>query len=91
MFLSPLEDTLALGTSLADWASRQLASRGDHPLLGPAPSLGDILRGYRDTYFAPRRFFDWYFKALASDPLVGLSWYASHLIRILQGPKRMPR
>ena len=91
VFLSPLEDTLALGTSLADWASRQLASRGDHPLLGPAPSLGDILRGYRDTYFAPRRFFDWYFKALASDPLVGLSWYASHLIRILQGPKRMPR
>ena len=67
VFLSPLEDTLALGASLADWAGRQLGSRGDHPLLGPAPSLGDILRGYRDTYFAPRRFYDWYFKALATD------------------------
>lgn len=57
---------------------------------GP-PTLGDILKGYRDTYFAPRRFLDLYFKALATDPLAGLTWYASHLIRIFRGPKRMPR
>jgi hypothetical protein len=91
VFLSPIEDTLALGVSLVDWASHQVGPRRDQPLLGPAPALRDILQGYRDTYFAPRRFFDWYFKALADDPLAGLTWYASHLIRILRGPKRMPR
>jgi biotin carboxylase len=91
VFLSPLEDLLALGALLADWASRRIGPRRDDPLLGPAPTLRDILKGYRDTYFAPRRFLDLYFKALAVDPLVGLTWYASHLVRILRGPKRMPR
>jgi biotin carboxylase len=91
VFLSPLEDALAFGVSLVDWASRRVGRRQDDALLGAPPTLGDILRGYRDTYFAPRRFLDWYFKALATDPLAGLTWYASHLIRILRGPKRMPR
>jgi hypothetical protein len=45
----------------------------------------------KDTYFAPRRFLDLSFKALATDPLAGLTWYASHLIRIFREPKRMPR
>jgi hypothetical protein len=40
---------------------------------------------------APDRFLDWYFKALATDPLSGLAWYASHFIRIARAPKRMPR
>ena len=39
-----------------------------------------ILREYRETYRAPRKHFDWYFRALADDPLAALSWYASHLL-----------
>ena len=91
VFLSPLEDALALGVSLADWAGYRVGSRRDSTLLGPPPGLRDIARGYRDTYLAPRRFLDWYFKALATDPLAGLAWYASHFIRIARAPKRMPR
>jgi predicted ATP-grasp superfamily ATP-dependent carboligase len=91
VFLSPIEDALAFGVSLLDWASRRVAPRRDGELLGAPPPLRDIVRGYRDTYLAPGRFFDLYFKALADDPLAGLAWYASHLIRILRGPKRMPR
>jgi biotin carboxylase len=91
VFLSPLEDALAFGASMVDWAGHRVGALRTRELLGPPPSLRDILRGYRDTYRAPRRFLDWYFKALADDPLAGLTWYASHLIRILRGPKLMPR
>jgi biotin carboxylase len=90
VFLSPLEDALAFGVSLASWTGRQVRSPRYSPLLGVPPTLGEILRGYRDTYRAPHRFVDWYFQALGTDPLAGLTWYASHLIRILRGPKRMP-
>jgi len=38
-----------------------------------------LLREYRAPYRSPRRHFDWYFRALADDPLAALSWYASHL------------
>ena len=91
VFLSPLEDALALGASLVDWAGYRVGLRRDSALLGPPPGLRDIFRGYRDTYLAPDRFLDWYFKALATDPLAGLAWYASHFIRIARAPKRMPR
>jgi len=91
VFLSPLEDALALGASLVDWAGHRVGPRRDAALLGPPPGLRDIFRGYRDTYLAPDRFLDWYFKALATDPLAGLAWYASHFVRIARAPKRMPR
>jgi hypothetical protein len=91
VFLSPLEDALALGASLVDWAGYQVGTRRDSTLLGPPPGLRDIFRGYRETYLAPDRFLDWYFKALATDPLAGLAWYASHFVRIARAPKRMPR
>jgi hypothetical protein len=91
VFLSPIEDALSLGVSLLDWTRRQIVPRPDGELLGAPPALREVLRGYRDTYFAPRRYLDWYFKALADDPLAGLAWYASHLIRILRGSKRLPR
>jgi hypothetical protein len=55
VFLSPLEDALALGASLVDWAGHRVG------------------------------------KALVTDPLAGLAWYASHFIRIARAPKRMPR
>ena len=72
--------------SVPEWSVlRQVAPRRDDELLGTPPPLRGIVRGYRDTYLAPGRFFDWYFKALADDPLAGLAWYTSHLIRIRGG------
>jgi hypothetical protein len=65
--------------------------RRDSARLGPPPGPRDIFRGYRDTYLAPDRFLDSYFKALVTDPLAGLAWYASHFIRIARAPTRMPR
>ena len=45
----------------------------------PSSSPRALLREYREPYRSPRRHFDWYFRALADDPLAALSWYASHL------------
>ena len=48
----------------------------------PPPALRARLREYRDTYRAPARSYDWYWRALRDDPLAGLAWYATHFLRI---------
>jgi glutathione synthase/RimK-type ligase-like ATP-grasp enzyme len=80
VFLNPVEDALSLVFYLWSWATRRVRPRrrestGDRP-----PPLRDVLRQYRETYRTPRKHFDWYFKALADDPLAALAWYVSHLI-----------
>jgi predicted ATP-grasp superfamily ATP-dependent carboligase len=79
VFLIPIEDTVSLVARLLDWTRRRVVPR-QRALTGkPDPSPWAILREYREPYRAPRRHFDWYFGALADDPLAALSWYASHL------------
>lgn len=80
VFLNPVEDAVSLVARLLDWTTRQIVpGRGGSPLERP-PSLPAMFREYRDTYRAPRKHFDWYFRALADDPLAALAWYASHLV-----------
>jgi hypothetical protein len=50
------------------------------PTDAPPSSFRALVRDYRAPYREPRRHFDWYFRALADDPLAALSWYASHLV-----------
>jgi biotin carboxylase len=79
VFLNPVEDAVSLVARLLDWTVRQIVPGRHGPTTEPHPSPRAILRGYRDTYRAPRKHFDWYFEALADDPLATLAWYASHL------------
>ncbi|HWC03771.1 MAG TPA: hypothetical protein VHF87_13520 [Methylomirabilota bacterium] len=87
-FLNPVEDALSLAVFLADWGRRRLGWHRDDGLIGPPPGLGARLRAYRDTYRAPRRVYDWYFRALGDDPLAGLAWYVTQAERIARLPKR---
>jgi hypothetical protein len=82
VYLSPVEDALALLVSLAGRVRRALGGSGPDAWAGPAPGLRARLRGYRDSYRAPDRSWDWYFRALRDDPLAGAAWYATHLLRI---------
>jgi biotin carboxylase len=80
VFLNPVEDAVSLVARLLDWTARQVAPGRHRATQERPPSLRAILREYRDTYRAPRKHFDWYFAALADDPLAALTWYASHLL-----------
>ena len=90
VFLSPIEDTLAFGALLLEWCGRRVLPSRWTPPAECDVTLGDVLRAYRDTYRAPRRLFDGYFRALADDPCAALAWYGSHLTHILREPKRLP-
>jgi hypothetical protein len=79
VFLNPVEDGVSLVARLLDWTTRQIVPGRREPPLERHPSPRAILREYRDTYRAPRKHLDWYFRALADDPLAALAWYASHL------------
>ena len=80
VFLNPVEDMVSLVARLLDWARRQVVPGQPARTLERHPSPRVILREYRETYRAPRKHVDWYFRALADDPLAALSWYASHLL-----------
>jgi biotin carboxylase len=80
VFLNPIEDAVSLVARLLDWARRQVVPAQPEQPLERHPSPRAILREYRETYRAPRKHFDWYFRALADDPLAALSWYVSHLL-----------
>ena len=89
VFLSPIEDTLSLCAVLMEraggriWPTRWGPPDGD-------PPLRDVLKEYRETYRAPRKVLDWYFRALVDDPLAGLAWYGAQLMHIAREPKRLP-
>jgi predicted ATP-grasp superfamily ATP-dependent carboligase len=91
VFLSPVEDALALLVTIASAAGRRIVPGRPNALLEAPPALLHVLRQYRDTYRAPRKVFDWYFRALADDPLAALGWYASQMVRIARLPKGVPR
>jgi biotin carboxylase len=79
VFLNPVEDAVSLAARLLDSARRYMGlSRSEASAASP-PSPRALLVEYRAPYRSPRRHFDWYFRALADDPLAALSWYASHL------------
>jgi glutathione synthase/RimK-type ligase-like ATP-grasp enzyme len=80
VFLNPIEDAVSLVARLLDWTRRQIVPGREERTLERQPSPREILRQYRETYRAPRKHFDWYFRALADDPVAALSWYASHLM-----------
>jgi predicted ATP-grasp superfamily ATP-dependent carboligase len=80
VFLNPVEDVVSLVARLLDWTGRQVTPGRRLATPERPPSLRAILREYRDTYRAPRKHFDWYFRALADDPVAALTWYASHLL-----------
>jgi glutathione synthase/RimK-type ligase-like ATP-grasp enzyme len=80
VFLNPVEDAVSLVARLLDWTARRIVPGPGGAAPDPHPSPRAMLREYRDTYRAPRRHFDWYFRALADDPLAALAWYASHLL-----------
>jgi predicted ATP-grasp superfamily ATP-dependent carboligase len=80
VFLNPVEDAVSLAARLLDWTRRQVVPGQQERTLERHSSPRTILREYRETYRAPRKHFDWYFRALADDPLAALTWYASHLL-----------
>jgi glutathione synthase/RimK-type ligase-like ATP-grasp enzyme len=80
VFLNPIEDAISLCARLLDWTKSRLLRVRRDPAEEPPPSPRELIRQYRATYQAPRRHFDWYFRALADDPVAALAWYASHLI-----------
>ncbi|HZS32079.1 MAG TPA: hypothetical protein VFC42_01725 [Methylomirabilota bacterium] len=86
VFLNPVEDALALSVFVGGWAVRRLRRLRGAP--DPGPGLRETVAAYRRDYGAPRRVVDWYFRALADDPLAALGWYAAHLVRIARLPKR---
>jgi hypothetical protein len=90
VFLNPVEDAVSLGIRLASWAGSQLVPERLTRGRERGPALGDLLHQYRDTYRSPRKHFDWYFKALADDPLAALAWYASHLLGAGRGRRVKP-
>jgi glutathione synthase/RimK-type ligase-like ATP-grasp enzyme len=80
VFLNPVEDTVSLVARWLGSARLHVVPGRPEPTIEGHPSPRAILREYRKTYRAPRKHFDWYFGALADDPLAALSWYASHLL-----------
>ena len=89
VFLSPIEDTISLCAVLLERAGRRIWPTRWAPPAGDPP-LREVLKEYRATYRAPRRILDWYFRALADDPLAGLAWYGAQLTHIAREPKRLP-
>ena len=85
VFLNPVEDAVSFGAGLLRWAGRRIVPgrRASSPDQEPPPR--ELLRRYRYHYRSPRRHLDWYFRALADDPLAALAWYASHLIGAARG------
>jgi hypothetical protein len=89
VFLSPIEDTISLCAVLLERAGRRIWPTRWAPPAGDPP-LREVLKEYRETYRAPRKILDWYFRALADDPLAGLAWYGAQLTHIAREPKRLP-
>ena len=69
VFLNPIEDTVSLGARLLDSARRRVGLGRPEPAEAPSSSPRALLREYREPYRSSRRHFDWYFRALADDPL----------------------
>jgi glutathione synthase/RimK-type ligase-like ATP-grasp enzyme len=80
VFLNPIEDMVSFVARLLGSARRRVRLGSVESSDEPPPSPRALLREYREPYRSPHRHFDWYFRALADDPLAALSWYASHLI-----------
>ena len=79
VFLNPVEDAVSLAARLLDSARWYVGLGRSEGSAASPPSPRALLVEYRAPYRSPRRHFDWYFRALADDPLAALSWYASHL------------
>ena len=90
VFLSPIEDAVSLLAVLVQWAGHRVRPDREAAPRDRAPALRDVLKEYHQSYRAPRKRFDGYFRALADDPLAALAWYGSHLPRVLREPKRLP-
>jgi hypothetical protein len=87
VFLNPIEDAVSLGARLLSWAARRVVPEGQTSSGDRDPSPRELFHQYRETYRSPHRHFDWYFGALADDPLAALTWYASHLISAGRGQR----
>jgi predicted ATP-grasp superfamily ATP-dependent carboligase len=85
VFLNPVEDAVSLGARLLSWVGRRIVPGRQDSGRDRDPSPRELLEQYRETYRSPRRHFDWYFRALADDPLAALAWYASHVISAGRG------
>ena len=80
---------MSLFVFLVNLTSQKILRTTPNEALGGIPGFWETLREYKQTYRAERRFFDWYFKALANDPFAALAWYATHLTFIMRGPKNL--
>jgi predicted ATP-grasp superfamily ATP-dependent carboligase len=87
VFLNPIEDAVSLGARLLSGAARRVVPGGQTSSGDRDPSPRELFHQYRETYRSPHRHFDWYFGALADDPLAALTWYASHLISAGRGQR----
>jgi hypothetical protein len=80
MFLSPVEDVLALGLKLLDLFIYKFRVNilGKSPVdpSSPPMTLREIFRAYRKTYFnGKKKVFDPYFKYFFRDPVVSILWW----------------
>jgi predicted ATP-grasp superfamily ATP-dependent carboligase len=85
VFLNPVEDAVSLGARLLSWAAGRIVPGRHAAARDRGPSPRELFGQYRDTYRSPRKHYDWYFKALADDPLAAVTWYASHLVSAGRG------
>jgi len=92
MFLCPVEDLLALGGKLVDRLvyTFRINVRGRAPVdpLNPPPSLKELMKSYKQTYFNRRRkMYNLYFTHIFQDPLASVIWWLQALTSLLRVAK----
>jgi biotin carboxylase len=80
MFLSPVEDVLALGFKLLDLFiyKFRVGIQGESPIdpSSPPMTLSEIVHSYKKTYLnVKKKVFDPYFRYFFQDPVVSILWW----------------
>ena len=96
MFLSPIEDALTFGSGLLDRClymfNARFSANGNLDPLSVPPSLRELLRSYRQTYFSgKRKIFDPYFSHFFHDPAVSLLWWLKFSYQVVSSAKHLGR
>jgi biotin carboxylase len=96
MFLSPVEDALALGFKLLDLFvyKFRVGIQGESPIdpSSPPMTLSEIGHSYKKTYLnVKKKVFDPYFRYFLQDPVVSILWWLQFSALALRALKQLGR
>lgn len=94
IFLCPVEDLLALGVKLVDRLvyTFRINVRGRTPVdpLNPPPTVRELMKSYKQTYFNRRRkMYNPFFTHFFQDPLASVTWWIQVLTSLLRVAKEL--